>query len=133
MGEDLNASPQEEKTIEETFNYLCPYLMALGMTYDEFWNKDPHIGKMFLKAHEIRQKQENERLWLQGYYFYVALCDVAPVLIFNAKRGTKVEPYLKQPFAMTQEEIEQRKEIERQNRLLALKQKLMNSVKKEGK
>lgn len=132
MGEDLTASPQEVKTIEEVFTDACPYFMAIGMTYDEFWYQDPHIAKMFLKAHEIRQKQDNERLWLQGYYFYIALCDVAPVLNAFAKKGTKVQNYPSEPLALSQEEIEQREEVKRQNRLLALKHKLLNSVKKEG-
>lgn len=132
MGEELSPSPQEEKTIEEAFNEALPYFMAIGVSYDDFWYKDPNITKYALKAHEIRQKQENERLWLQGYYFYIALCDVAPVLNAFAKKGTKVERYLEQPLALTEEERVHREEIARRDRLLALKQKLLNSVKKEG-
>ena len=132
MGEELKTSPQEVKTIEETFNEICPYLMAMGVSYDEFWYKDPDIAKFALKAHKIRKKEENERLWLQGFYFYIALCDVAPVLNAFAKKGTKVEKYLQQPLALTEEERAHREEIARQNRLFTLKQKLINSVKKEG-
>ena len=132
MGEDLSPSPHKEKTIEQTFNEICPYLLATGCSYNDFWYNDVDIAKQYLKAHEIKQKQENERLWLQGYYFYIALCDVAPVLNAFAKKGTKVQAYPKEPLALSQAEIEEREEIQRQNRLLALKHKLLNSVKKEG-
>lgn len=132
MGEDLTASPQEVKTIEETFIDICPYLMAIGCSYNDFWYGDTEIAKAYLKAHEIRQKQDNEKLWLQGYYFYVALCDVAPVLNAFAKKGTKVQPYPSEPFALTHEEIEKREELKRRNRLLLLKEKLMKSAKNGG-
>lgn len=132
MGEDLKTSPKEEKTIEQVFNDALPYFIAIGVSYDDFWYNDPLIAKAYLKAHEIKQKQENERLWLQGYYFYVALCDVAPVLNAFAKKGTKVQPYPSEPFALSNKEIEERQEKARQNRLLILREKLLKSVKTEG-
>jgi len=131
VGEVLNASPQETKSIEETFNEFCPYLLASGCSYDDFWYGDTDIAKQYLKVGEIKRKQENERLWLQGYYFYIALCDVAPVLNAFAKKA-KVQPYLSEPLALTHEEVEKRDELARQNRLMGLKHKLLNSVKQEG-
>jgi len=133
VGEELNASPHEGKTIEQAFNEICPYLIAMGCSYDDFWYNDTDIAKQYLKAHEIKRRQENERLWLQGYYFYVALCDVAPVLNAFAKKGTKVQPYPNEPFALTMEEIAERREQEeqeRQNRLQNLKEKLKEMSKK---
>lgn len=41
-------------------------------------------------------------MWLQGMYFYEALCDVAPVMQAFAKKGTKVHPYAEQPYAITE-------------------------------
>ena len=132
MGEELTTSPQEEKTIEEALNDICPYLLAVGCSYEDFWYKDTAIAKAYLKAHEIRQKQENEKLWLQGYYFYVALCDVAPILNAFAKKGTKVQPYPKEPFALTREEIEKRQELERRNRRQIYKEILKQKSVKNG-
>jgi len=132
VGEELKTSPHEEKTIEQSFNDALPYFIAIGCSYDDFWYNDPNIAKAYLDAHKIKQKQENERLWLQGYYFYVALCDVAPVLNAFARKGTKVQPYPSEPFAISQEDIDYRKERARQNRLLNLKQKLLNSAKNGG-
>lgn len=131
MGEELDTSPQEvKKTIKENFEMACPYFMAIGMTYDEFWYKDPLIAKSFLKAHEIRQKQENQRLWLQGYYNYIALAYISPILNPFAKKGTKPIPYPNQPIALTEDEVKERQEQERRDRLSKLKQKLIASANK---
>ena len=131
MGESVGFSPQEEhKTIKEAFDEICPFFMAIGMSYDEFWNKDPFIAKTYLKAHEIRQKQENERLWLQGYYNYIAFAYVSPIFNPFAKRGTKPIAYPSKPIPLNQEEIETRKDNARQERLKKLKEKLLASTNK---
>lgn len=133
MGEALSSSPLEDKkTIKEFFESACPYLMAIGMTCDEFWNKDPHIVKYYLKANEIRRKQENERLWLQGYYNYIAFAYVSPIMNSFAKRGTKPIPYPKEPIPLTQEDIDEKNEIARQNRLRKFKEQLIISARKNG-
>ncbi len=133
MGEELKTSPQESQTIEQAFNEICPFLIATGCSYSDFWDNDPLIAKAYLKAHKIKQKQENEKLWLQGYYFYVALCDVAPVLQAFAPKGTKVQPYLKEPFKLGDEDYVHREEEQRQSRLRNLKEKLIKMSKMEGK
>ena len=128
MGESVSSSPQ--KTLEEYFNELCPYFIAIGLTYDEFWYKEPSRAKMCLKAQEIRQKQEGERLWLQGYYNYIALCSVSPVLRAFAKNGTKPLEYPKKPITASKEEIEKEEQEARNARLLKLKDTLMSMSKR---
>lgn len=132
MGEVLETSPlKSKKSIEQTFIDACPYFMAIGVSYDDFWYNEPDIAKQSLKAHEIRQKIENEKIWLQGYYTYIALCSVSPVLHAFAKKGSKPLPYPSEPLALSQDEIDERNERQRQNRLRTLKQKLINSSKKK--
>ena len=70
--------------------------MAFGMTYDEFWNGDVEMPKMFRKAHEIRQREIDQQAWLQGAYVYQAIGALAPVLKAFAKGNAK--PYLEHPF-----------------------------------
>ena len=134
MGEVLDTSPLKPKeTIAETFDKACAYFMAIGVSYDDFWYNDPDIAKQSLKAHEIRRKMDNEKLWLQGYYTYVALCSVSPVLQAFAKKGTKPIPYPDKPFALSQDEIDEREEKARRDRLVALREILkQKSKKKEG-
>lgn len=131
MGESVvSSSPQ--KTLEEYFEEACPYFMAIGMSYDEFWYKSPKLVKQYLKAFKIRQKQESERLWLQGYYTYIALCNVSPVLHAFAKKGTKPLEYPKQPITASKEEIEKQEQEERNKRLLKLRENLIAMSKKGG-
>lgn len=126
MGESVeDSSSPNEKTLEEYFEEACPYFMAIGMTYDEFWYKSPKLVKYFLKAHEIRQKQDNEKIWLQGYYNYIALCCVSPVLHAFAKKGTKPIDYPTQPLSLSKEENEQKEQEARNRRILKMREKLI--------
>ena len=106
--------------------------MAIGMSYDEFWYKSPKLAKHYLKAFKIRQKQEGERLWLQGYYNYIALCSVSPVLHAFAKQGTKPLEYPKHPINTSKEEIEAQEQAERNKRLLKFRENLIEMSKKGG-
>lgn len=93
--------------------------MSIGMSYDEFWNQDVALVRAYRKAQEIRDRRQNQAMWLQGLYIYNALCDVAPVLQAFAPKGTKPTPYIEEPYPITAAEInernarEQRKKEER--------------------
>lgn len=78
----------------------------MGMTYDEYWEKDPILVFDYRKANEITQQIKSNDSWLQGMYFYNAIGTV----IANAfsSKGKKAETYLKEPIrviAKTEEEI----------------------------
>lgn len=97
----------------ETFEQLCPYYMSIGMSYDEFWNDDVSKVKAYRKAYELKEKRRNQELWLQGMYFYEALCDASPLFRFSMKKGTiKPEPYVKEPYPITEAEVKEREERE---------------------
>ena len=83
--------------------------MSIGMTYDEFWNQDVELVKVYRKANDLRDKRRNQELWLQGMYIYEALCDASPLFRFSMKKGiVKPEPYTKEPYPMTAEEVHER-------------------------
>lgn len=96
----------------EIFDELCPWYMSIGMTYDEFWYGEPERAKYYRKAHELKRKEMNERLYIQGMYFYEALCDVAPVLVTMPKKGAKIVPYVSEPYPLTEAEQKAQKERE---------------------
>ncbi len=97
----------------KTFEQLCPYYMSIGMSYDEFWNDDVSKVKAYRKAYELKEKRRNQELWLQGMYFYEALCDASPLFRFSMKKGTiKPEPYVKEPYPITEAEVREREERE---------------------
>ncbi len=118
-------------TFTEFFKEQCPYYMSIGMTYDEFWNGDCELPIYYRKAEELKNKKKNQELWLQGLYFYEALCDVAPVLHAFAKKGTKPIPYSKEPYALTEQEHKERKERDRQQSLEILKARLLAMASKK--
>ena len=83
------------------------------MTYDEFWNGDVKLVEVYRKAEELRDRRQNQTLWLQGMYIYEALCDASPLFRFTMKKGSiKPEPYLKEPYPITAAEAREREERE---------------------
>lgn len=101
---------------------MCPHYMSIGMSYDEFWNQDVTLVRVYLKAKELRDKQRNTEMWIQGMYFYEALCDASPLFRFKMGKGTiKPEPYVKEPYPITEAEVKAREERARQKKEERLK------------
>lgn len=75
----------------------------------------------YRKAYQLRLRKENRDMWLQGLYFYYALCSVSPVLHAFAKRGTKPSDYLHEPIALTEEELREKREREARERYERIK------------
>ena len=97
----------------EIFEYLCPYYMSIGMSYQEFWYGDVRLVEAYRKAAELRDKRRNQELWLQGMYIYEALCDASPLFRLSMKSGPiKPEPYVKEPYPITEAEVRERAERE---------------------
>ncbi|HIS12711.1 MAG TPA: hypothetical protein IAB40_06365 [Candidatus Onthocola stercoravium] len=119
MGDNVTKSSEEEELSSYTqiFKEQCPFFMAIGMSYQEFWYEDCWIAKYYLEAYKIRKEQINEQLWLQGMYVFEAILDASPVLHAFSKKGTKAIPYSKQPYSLfkkTEKEKEKEVEIERE-------------------
>ena len=123
-------------TYTERFYELFPYYLAIGMTYDQYWNDDPTLVKYYRKADEIRKERRNEELWLQGMYVYEAICDVSPILHAFAKKGTKPQPYSEKPYAITEAQhkrAEEEKERIRMEKGKRVMEAVMASVNKRFK
>ena len=84
--------------------------MSVGMSYDEFWYKEPDRARYYREAERLRQKNRDYDLWLQGRYFYDALCAVSPILHAFAASGTQAEEYLKEPYPRTHKDLEELQE-----------------------
>jgi hypothetical protein len=94
------------KTYTEKFNELFPYYLSIGMTEEQYWDKDNKLVIAYRKADELRMTRTNQELWLQGAYFYDALCRVSPILHAFAKKGTKPAPYMAEAYALTEKQAE---------------------------
>lgn len=98
------------KTYTEKFNELFPHYIAIGMTEEQYWDKDSQLVVAYRKADELSIKRKNEEMWLQGAYFYDALCRVSPLLHAFAKKGTKPAPYVSEAYSLTEKQAEVKQE-----------------------
>lgn len=87
--------------------------MSIGMTYDEFWNQDVTMVRAFRKADELNRRRQNEMLWMQGVYIREALLSTVGNM-FSGKGATPIE-YPKEPYPVTADQIEEKKERERKS------------------
>lgn len=103
-GGDSTTAPL--KSYSKIFTDLFPYYLSLGMSEEQYWDGDNLLVIAYRKADEIRTNRRNQDMWLQGSYFYEALCRVSPILHSFAKKGTKPIPYVSEPFALNEKQSE---------------------------
>lgn len=115
-------SKVESTSLAKLFEEQCPIYMSYGMSYDEFWFGDPYRTQFYRDAHNIKVKQRDEEMWVQGMYIYEALCKVSPILHAFSKKGTKPLPFSDKPYLfdknLVQTKAEKEKEVENE-RLIA--------------
>lgn len=110
------------KSLMSVFEDAFPYYLAMGMTYDQYWDGDVHAHKAYRKAEKLRQKDMNQRAWLQGMYFYEALMDAAPAIKAFCK--ARARPYRNAPYDFDEEERKEREERERRKRYMRVKERV---------
>lgn len=81
--------------------------MAIGMTYEQFWDGDASMVIAFRKADKIRFETMNRNAWIQGLYVYEALCDVAPILRAFSKARKPVQ-YRSEPIDFMAKQVEEK-------------------------
>lgn len=111
-GEDSEGSSPFDVSI---FEEQCPYYMAIGMSYEEYWHGDASLPRYYLKAELLRKKMRNEQAWWQGKYIYDAMLSVSPVFRDLVKEHEPY-PYPEEPYPITAKdarELQERKDRER--------------------
>lgn len=121
MGPDFDDGPKPTPpSMSEIFKTLCPYYMMYGMSYDEYWYGDPWRMVDYKAAYELRNRRENQMMWIQGIYVVNALS----VVIGNAfsKRGTPQKKYFEKPLEIfPKTEAEEKAEMEKKRREIIMK------------
>lgn len=107
-----SSSDNKSLSFAEYAKDMCPYYMSIGVPYHEYWYGDYTQLEHYKKAYELTRERVNHDAWLQGAYVYDAICSVSPVLHAFAPKGTKVIPYLKEPYGTKHETEEPQKNIE---------------------
>lgn len=109
-------------SLYEMFMKHLPYYLSIGMSYELYWSGDCSLVKSYRDAEKMKNDKKNHELWLQGMYFYEALCDTAPII--NAfSKANKPIPYPTEPYCLTVKDIEEKKEKEERLRYEKIKSK----------
>lgn len=93
------------------------------MTYEQFWDGDVKAHKQYRNAHKLKLKEQNTLLWLQGRYFYDALCAASPIIRAFSK-AKRPSDYVKQPYDLDEEDRRKREEREQRKRYERMKEKV---------
>ena len=115
MGDGEITSPP--KSFSEFFEMLFPSYLAMGMTWSQFWEDEPKLAVAYRKADRIRKRQKNEELWLEGVYMAEALNATVGNMF---SKGNKNQ-YPSEPFPLTADEQQERREREEKLRMERMK------------
>ena len=96
---------------------MFPAYLAMGMTYEQFWDGDPDLVKAYRTADRIRRRRRNEELWLEGIYMVEALSSTVGNMFAKGAQ----HKYPEEPFPITQEEVREREEREQRARMERIK------------
>ena len=95
-GEGFAPAPLSRFT--DIFWQKFSYYLSIGMTEEQYWEGDSVLPKYYRQAEELRKERVNQEAWLQGMYVYDAIARISPILHAFAKKGTKAQPYVEEPY-----------------------------------
>lgn len=122
MGRDGGKNAALPLPLMTVFQDLCPHYMAMGMTYEQYWDGDVYAHKMFRQAKKVSLAEQNYIAWLQGMYIYEAIIDIAPYIKAFSKARPK--PYPQEPYDIFKEDVEAREEREQRERYEHIKERV---------
>lgn len=85
--------------------------MAIGMTYEQYWYGSPYMIKAFEKAHDLRNQQKNQEMYIMGNYIFDALTIAFSNFHLDGKRHT-MNKYLKKPYDLEKSMVTESEKIE---------------------
>lgn len=116
----------------DIFDELLPQYMAIGMTYDQYWDGEVGMKKAFREAYKIRieteQRLADQNNWYMGQYVAQAIQAVQIVALvpgINAKKNIDLpkypdKPYLEKAEEMKKEEVRRKKEEDQSKMAMAM-------------
>ena len=97
------------------FEEHCPYYLAMGMSYSDYWDGDASMTRYYRKAHDAKRREKNFFAWLQGLYVYHAVLDASPAL--NPFGNGEVFPYRDEPIPLEYDEKVEQEERKNQSKM----------------
>lgn len=109
-------------SLMSVFASACPHYIAMGMTYEQFWDGDVCAHKAYREAKKLQISETNRNMWLQGLYFYEALLDVGQYT--KAFSKAKPKPYRDAPIDLFEKDRKEREERENKERYDRMREKM---------
>lgn len=128
-GDGSNMAPAPLLSYTEQFYQQLPFYLSIGMTPEQYWDEDCTLVVAYRQAYELKRKERNNDLWLQGLYIYHALCNVAPLFRFSTK-PQKAGQYLSEPFPISEKDRQEKEQREERDRFLRIRAKMEAQVSK---
>lgn len=97
----------------DIFYTKFPYYLSIGMTEEQYWDKDCTLVKYYREADELNKERVNQQMWLQGLYIYDAIVRISPILRSFARKGTKAQPYVEEAYPINKR-MEERARLKRE-------------------
>ncbi len=78
---------------------LIPHMMAIGISYNEFWTLNPRKIKVIVEGYRLQRQVRDEEYWMLGGYIF----DAVSLAMGNSfrKKGQKPKEYfetIKEPI-----------------------------------
>ena len=126
-GED-GPKPQSQTPYGDVFDELLPHYLAMGMSYDDYWDGEYGMKTACRKAYQIRIENDQRRadlnMWYMGQYVISALRSTQLIVAAGLMKNTPTLPdYPDKPFlekAEEQKKEEARKQHEEDQSRLAM-------------
>ena len=55
------------------------------MTAGQFWDEDPWLAEAYREAAEYQAQRKSWEMWLQGVYFFNAVCQLTESIVDRTK------------------------------------------------
>ena len=94
---------------------MFPTYLALGMSYDQYWNDTPYLAVAYREAHRIKYEYENSQSWWLGVYVRQAVQSALSCSLpwFKKPIDYPQKPLRVTPLTPEEKEEEARKEREK--------------------
>lgn len=105
-----------------------PFYLSIGLSHEEYWNGEPRLARLALRAFNLKREREVEQLnysnWLLGMYVESAVCSVVGNIFSKDKQYKSTYP--ERPFPITEDETEEYKNKQKQDEKKKAMEWIMN-------
>ena len=105
------------QSMSEAFRKVFPRYLAIGMSYEEYWEKESWLVKSYREAQKEKRTEKDYYAWLNGIYVLKALQTGVPVILNGiAKQVVTLPEFPDRPidFSENRKKEQEKKQMELQ-------------------